>query len=80
MRLRPLEPNFKNVCHFYENEKKFLELERIQQRTMYDLEMLREVGTCKGMENYSRHFSMRQPGEPPPCLLDYFPSDYLTLH
>jgi len=64
---------------FYENEKKYLELERIQQRTMYDLEMLREVGTCKGIENYSRHFSMRQPGEPPPCLLDYFPSDYLLF-
>jgi excinuclease ABC subunit B len=64
---------------FYESEKKYLELERIQQRTMYDLEMLREVGTCKGVENYSRHFSMRQPGEPPPCLLDYFPSDYLLF-
>lgn len=64
---------------FYEKEKKLLELERIQQRTMYDLEMLREVGTCKGVENYSRHFSMRQPGEPPPCLIDYFPSDYLLV-
>jgi excinuclease ABC subunit B len=64
---------------FYENEKKFLELERIQQRTMYDLEMLREIGTCKGVENYSRHFSMRQPGEPPSCLLDYFPSNYLLF-
>ncbi|WP_042280336.1 excinuclease ABC subunit UvrB [Candidatus Protochlamydia sp. R18] len=64
---------------FYETEKKYLELERIQQRTMYDLEMLKEVGTCKGIENYSRHFSMRQPGAPPPCLLDYFPSDYLLV-
>lgn len=64
---------------FYETEKKLLELERIQQRTMYDLEMLKEVGTCKGIENYSRHFSMRQPGDPPPCLLDYFPSDYLLF-
>ena len=64
---------------FFEIEKKHLEFERIQQRTMYDLEMLREVGTCKGVENYSRHFSMRQPGEPPPCLIDYFPSDYLLV-
>lgn len=64
---------------FYETEKKLLELERIQQRTRYDLEMLKEVGTCKGIENYSRHFSMRQPGEPPPCLIDYFPSDYLLF-
>lgn len=63
----------------FENEKKYLEHERIQQRTLYDLEMIREVGTCKGIENYSRHFSMRQPGEPPPCLLDYFPSDYLIF-
>lgn len=64
---------------FYEEEKKLLELERIQQRTMYDLEMLKEVGTCKGIENYSRHFSMRQPGQPPPCLLDYFPSDFILF-
>ncbi len=64
---------------FYESEKRHLELERIQQRTMYDLEMLKEVGTCKGVENYSRHFSMRQPGEPPPCLIDYFPPDYLLV-
>lgn len=64
---------------FYENEKKLLELERIQQRTRYDLEMIKEVGTCKGIENYSRHFSMRQPGDPPPCLIDYFPSDYLLV-
>ncbi|MBA2368608.1 MAG: excinuclease ABC subunit UvrB [Candidatus Protochlamydia sp.] len=63
----------------YETERKLLELERIQQRTMYDLEMLKEVGTCKGIENYSRHFSMRQPGEPPPCLIDYFPSDFLFV-
>lgn len=64
---------------FYEKEKQLLELERIQQRTMYDLEMIREVGTCKGIENYSRHFSMRRPGDPPPCLLDYFPQDYLVF-
>lgn len=64
---------------FYEKEKKLLEKERIQQRTMYDLEMLKEIGSCKGIENYSRHFSMRQPGDPPPCLLDYFPSDFLLI-
>jgi excinuclease ABC subunit B len=64
---------------FYETEGKLLELERIQQRTFYDLEMLKEVGTCKGIENYSRHFSMREPGDPPPCLIDYFPSDFLLV-
>lgn len=64
---------------FYEKEKRLLELERIQQRTLYDLEMIKEVGTCKGIENYSRHFSMRQPGDPSPCLIDYFPSDFLLF-
>lgn len=63
----------------YEKEKKYIELQRISERTMYDLEMIREIGTCKGIENYSRHFSMRNPGDPPPCLLDYFPSDYLLF-
>lgn len=64
---------------FYEKEKRYIEQQRIQERTMHDLEMLREIGTCKGIENYSRHFSQRNPGEPPPCLLDYFPSDYLLI-
>lgn len=64
---------------FYEAEKKYIELQRIQQRTMYDLEMIKEIGFCKGIENYSRHFSQRLPGQPPPCLLDYFPSDFLLV-
>jgi excinuclease ABC subunit B len=64
---------------YYEEHKKFIEYERIQQRTRYDMEMIKEVGTCKGIENYSRHFSFRNPGEPPPCLIDYFPQDYLLF-
>jgi excinuclease ABC subunit B len=64
---------------YYEKQQKFIERQRIQERTMYDLEMLREVGTCKGIENYSRHFSQRNPGDPPPCLMDYFPSDFLMI-
>lgn len=64
---------------FYEKEKKLLERERIQQRTMHDIEMIRAVGSCKGIENYSRHFSQRQAGDPPPCLIDYFPKDYLLF-
>jgi excinuclease ABC subunit B len=64
---------------FFENENHLLELQRIQQRTKYDLEMIREIGTCKGIENYSRHFSKRNPGDPPPCLLDYFPKDFLIF-
>jgi excinuclease ABC subunit B len=64
---------------FYEREKRLIELQRIQERTMHDLEMLREVGTCKGIENYSRHFSRRQAGEPSSCLINYFPKDYLLI-
>lgn len=64
---------------FYEAQKKLLELERIQQRTLYDLKMIREVGTCKGIENYSRHFNRRAPGSPSACLLDYFPKDFLIF-
>lgn len=64
---------------YYEKENRLIERQRIQERTMHDLEMIREIGTCKGIENYSRHFSRRNPGEPPPCLLDYFPKDYLVI-
>src|SRR5436190_4689858 len=58
---------------------KLVEEQRLQQRTLYDLEMLEQMGRCKGIENYSRHLSGRQPGEPPPTLLDYFPKDYLLF-
>jgi excinuclease ABC subunit B len=62
------------------NDKmKLLEAQRLEQRTMYDLEMMQEVGHCSGIENYSRHLTGRAPGQPPPCLLDYFPEDYLTI-
>ncbi|MDP2210138.1 MAG: excinuclease ABC subunit UvrB, partial [Candidatus Aquicultor sp.] len=58
---------------------KLLEAQRIEQRTKFDLEMLREVGYCNGVENYSRHFSGKAPGEPPDTLIDYFPKDLLVL-
>ncbi|HZD58911.1 MAG TPA: excinuclease ABC subunit UvrB [Anaerolineae bacterium] len=58
---------------------KLLEAQRLEQRTKYDLEMIREVGYCNGIENYSRHFSGKAPGEPPDTLLDYFPDDLLVL-
>lgn len=64
---------------FFDSQNKLLEMQRIQQRTLYDIEMIREVGFCKGIENYSRHFSRRNPGEPSPCLIDYFPKDYLLF-
>ncbi|HEV8268504.1 MAG TPA: excinuclease ABC subunit UvrB, partial [Thermoanaerobaculia bacterium] len=60
-------------------ENKLLEAQRLEQRTRFDLEMMREIGYCAGIENYSRHLSGRQPGEPPPTLLDYFPADYITI-
>ncbi len=58
---------------------KLLEAQRLEQRTRYDLEMLAEVGYCQGIENYSRHLTGRQPGEPPATLLDYFPDDFLVI-
>ena len=60
-------------------QNKLLEAQRLEQRTRFDLEMMREIGYCAGIENYSRHLSGRRPGEPPPTLLDYFPADYLTI-
>lgn len=64
---------------YFEGEQKLIEAQRIRERTQYDLEMIKEVGFCKGIENYSRHFSPRQAGDPAPCLIDYFPEDYLLV-
>jgi len=66
------------VCEL-EKEGKVLEAARLKQRTNFDLEMIRETGFCKGIENYSRYLTGRLPGEPPPTLLDYFPKDYLCF-
>lgn len=77
--IETIKAELKDRTAFFEGEKMYLEEQRIQQRTRYDLEMLKEVGTCKGIENYSRHFSQRNPGEPPPCLLNYFSEDYLLI-
>ncbi|HLL55410.1 MAG TPA: helicase-related protein, partial [Myxococcaceae bacterium] len=60
-------------------QSKLVEAQRLEQRTMFDLEMMEQMGFCNGIENYSRHLSGRQPGEPPPCLLDYFPKDMLVM-
>ena len=61
------------------DEMRLLEAQRLEQRTMFDLEMLEQMGYCTGIENYSRHLSGREAGEPPPTLLDYFPKDYLLV-
>ncbi len=64
---------------FFEQEKRYLEAKRLKERTEFDLEMIREIGYCSGVENYSRYFDRRQPGARPFCLLDYFPDDYLMI-
>ncbi len=64
---------------FFQQEHKLVEAQRIEQRTRFDLEMLNEMGFCKGIENYSRHLSGRKPGDPPPTLIDYLPPDALMF-
>jgi excinuclease ABC subunit B len=64
---------------FYDKAGRFLEKQRLEQRTMYDLEMMEQMGFCQGIENYSRHLSNRVAGEPPPTLLDYFPEDFMLV-
>ena len=64
---------------FFAREHKLVEMQRIEQRTRYDLEMLNEIGFCKGIENYSRHLSRRAPGEPPPTLIEYLPKNALMF-
>ncbi len=74
-----IKSELKQQVKSYEDQNLLIEAQRIHQRTMYDLEMIKEVGFCKGIENYSRHFSRRKEGDPPSCLLDYFPDDYLLF-
>jgi excinuclease ABC subunit B len=64
---------------FFDHEVRFLEKQRLEQRTLYDLEMMEQMGFCSGIENYSRHLSGRKAGEAPPTLIDYFPSDFLIV-
>jgi excinuclease ABC subunit B len=64
---------------FFDKEVKFLEKQRLEQRTMYDIEMMEQMGFCNGIENYSRHLSGRKAGDPPPTLIDYFPEDFLMI-
>jgi excinuclease ABC subunit B len=77
--LKAIEEELEERIEYFMRAGKKLEAERIEQRTRFDLEMLREFGFCHGIENYSRHFSGRRPGEPPYTLLDYFPEDYLMI-
>lgn len=63
----------------FKSQAKFLEAQRIEQRTYHDIEMMEQIGFCQGIENYSRHLTGRGPGEPPPTLIEYFPKDYITI-
>ena len=63
----------------FREDRKLIEAQRVEERTRFDLEMIQELGYCNGIENYSRHLTGREPGEPPPTLLDYFPDDYLMF-
>jgi excinuclease ABC subunit B len=69
----------KERLEWLRTQNRLLEAQRLEQRTKFDLEMLRELGYCQGIENYSRHLTGRRAGEPPPTLLDYFPKDYLLF-
>lgn len=74
-----IEAELKQRLEQLETEGKLLEAQRLEQRTKYDLELLREVGYCNGVENYSRHLAGRNAGDPPDCLVDYFPDDWLLV-
>jgi excinuclease ABC subunit B len=77
--IRGIEEELEERLQELHREEKLLEAQRLEQRTRYDLEMMREVGICRGIENYSRHLTGRKPGEPPYCLLDFFPEDFLVV-
>jgi len=74
-----IKQELKERVEYFEKSNKLLEAQRIEQRTNFDIEMLRELGYCSGIENYSRHLTGAKKGEPPYCLLDYFPDDFLTI-
>ena len=77
--IEAIEEELERRYREFEQQGKLLEAQRIKMRTTFDLEMIRELGFCSGIENYSRHIDGRKVGEPPACLLDYFPEDFLTV-
>jgi excinuclease ABC subunit B len=77
--MEAIEEELEGRYREFDQQGKLLEAQRIKMRTTFDLEMIRELGFCSGIENYSRQIDQREPGEPPACLLDYFPEDFLTV-
>lgn len=74
-----IDQELHDQIRYFKDKGMFLEAERIEQRTRYDMEMLREIGVCNGIENYSRHLSLREAGETPSVLIDFFPDDFLLV-
>jgi excinuclease ABC subunit B len=77
--IREIQDDLVLQLQMFDGERKFLESKRLKERTEFDMEMMRELGYCSGIENYSRYFDRRTPGKRPFCLLDYFPNDYLLI-
>ncbi len=77
--VREIQDDLVQQVKFFEAERRFMEAKRVQERTEFDLEMMRELGYCNGIENYSRYFDRRSPGQRPFCLIDYFPDDFLMV-
>lgn len=77
--IRDIQDELVQQIKYFENQQRFIEAKRIQQRTEFDLEMMRELGYCTGIENYSRFIAEREPSSRPYCLLDYFPDDFLMV-
>lgn len=77
--IREIQDDLVQQIKYFEAERRFLEAKRVQERTEFDLEMMRELGYCNGIENYSRYFDRRSPGQRPFCLIDYFPNDFLMV-
>lgn len=77
--IKTIEVELKERLQTYWDDEKYLEAQRLEQRTRYDIEMMREIGYCSGIENYSRHMDGRPEGSRPSCLFDYFPKDYLLI-
>ena len=77
--LESIQAELEERVHALRSQGKLLEAQRLEQRTNFDIEMMREVGFCQGIENYSRHISGREPGSAPFTLIDYFPDDFLMI-
>jgi excinuclease ABC subunit B len=77
--VQTIQDELKDRVQGFREMKKYIEEQRIEERTQFDMEMIQEIGYCNGIENYSRHFTGRSVGDPPPTLLDYFPDDYLLF-